>query len=103
MAPPACACGSRWQRSGSNNVASIGRCGRSAVWVKLVGMRVYIRLGQTLGPCLTRLFEDMEMQTETVLFGEVPDRAALYGVLARLRDLDLAMLDMRVEEQDLDD
>lgn len=60
-------------------------------------MRVYIRLGQALGPCCASLFEDMEVRTETVLSGELPDRAALYGVLARLRDLDLAMLDLRVE------
>jgi hypothetical protein len=66
-------------------------------------MRVYIRLGQALGPCFMRLFEDMEVRTETILLGELRDRAALYGVLARLRDTDLSVLDVRVEPSDLDD
>jgi hypothetical protein len=70
---------------------------------KLVGVRVYIRLAQALGPMFASLFDDMDVRTETVLFGELPDRAALYGVLARLRDLDLTTLDVRVEMPDLDD
>jgi len=45
----------------------------------------------------------MDVRTETVLFGDLPDRAALYGVLARLRDLDLAMLDVRVEMSEPED
>lgn len=85
------------------NVARIGRCDPWAGSAKLVGMRVRIRLGQALGPRFASLFEDMEVHTETVLVGELPDRAALHGVLARLRDLDLAMLDVRVEEPDLED
>lgn len=60
-------------------------------------MRVHIRLGQTLGPCLARLFEDMEVRTETVVSGELPDRAALYRALARRPDLDLAMAGVSVE------
>jgi hypothetical protein len=71
-------------------------------WDRLMSMRVYIRLGEALGPRFATLFEDMEVRTETVLCGEFPDRAALYGVLARLRDLDLAMLDVRVEVSDLE-
>jgi hypothetical protein len=76
---------------------------RLADWVTLVGVRVYIRLAEELGPRFARLFDDMEVRMETVLVGEFPDRAALHGVLARLRDLDLAMLDVRVEVPDLDD
>jgi hypothetical protein len=70
--------------------------------VKLVDMRVYIRLAEALGPRFARRFDDLNMRTETVLFGELPDRAALHGVLARLRDLDLAMLDIRVEVSDVE-
>jgi hypothetical protein len=70
--------------------------------VKLVDMRVYIRLAEALGPRFARRFEDLNVRTETVLFGDLPDRAAVFGVLARMRDLDLAMLDVRIEVSELD-
>ena len=60
-------------------------------------MRVYIRLADALGPTYARAFDDLTIRTETVLTGELADEAALHGVLARLRDLDIAMLDLRVE------
>ena len=60
-------------------------------------VRVYIRLAESLGPTYTRAFDDLTIHTETVLTGELPDDAALHGVLARLRDLDIAMVDLRVE------
>lgn len=60
-------------------------------------MKVYIRLAEALGPRFAGAFDDMEVRTETVLSGELRDRAALHGVLDRLRDLDLTMLDVHVE------
>ena len=58
---------------------------------------MHIRLAQPLGPVSASAFDDFQVRTETVLTGEVVDDAALHGVLARLRDLDVAMLDVRVE------
>ena len=66
----------------------------------LGAVKVQIRLAEALGPRFACVFEDLEVRTETVLVGELADRAALHGVLARLRDLDLPMIDLRVEETD---
>ena len=60
-------------------------------------MRVFIRLADALGPTYAHAFDDLKIHTETVLTGELADDAALHGVLARLRDLDIAMLDVHVE------
>ena len=35
---------------------------------------------------------------ETVLSGSVPDQAALYGIISRLRDLGLELISLRSEE-----
>jgi hypothetical protein len=35
---------------------------------------------------------------ETVLTGLIPDQAALYGIISRLRDLGLSMCSLRSEE-----
>jgi hypothetical protein len=35
---------------------------------------------------------------ETILSGVVPDQAALYGIISRLRDLGLSMCSLRSEE-----
>ncbi len=46
-------------------------------------------------------FEGMEMNYEgemTVLRGAVPDQAALHGLLARVRDLNLVLLSMERSE-----
>lgn len=37
---------------------------------------------------------------ETILTGILPDQAALYGVIARLRDLGLTLVSVRQAEQD---
>ena len=66
-------------------------------------MRVYIRLADALGPTYPRAFDDLSIHTETVLTGELADDAALHGVLAQLRDLDIAMLDLRVEGRTSED
>ncbi|MGD8536172.1 MAG: hypothetical protein PVF66_10025 [Candidatus Aminicenantes bacterium] len=48
-------------------------------------------------------FEDMEMNYEgdvTVLKGPVADQAALHGLLARIRDLNLVLLSVEHVESD---
>jgi hypothetical protein len=50
-------------------------------------------------------FEDLEIiqrteEDETVLRGTVTDQAALYGLLAKLRDLGLALLSVDVSEEE---
>ena len=40
---------------------------------------------------------------ETVLTGSVADQAALYGIIARLRDLGLALISVRSEPLQADD
>jgi hypothetical protein len=63
-------------------------------------MKVTIRVGEALGPRFASAFADLTVRNETVLVGEVADDAALHGLLARLRDLDIAMLDVRVEDRE---
>ena len=47
-------------------------------------------------------FEDLTIRTtdqdETILTGDVADQSALYGLLAKLRDLGLALLSVNSEE-----
>lgn len=63
----------------------------------LAVMRVSIRLAETLGPRFSSAFDDFDVRTETVLTADLVDNAALHGVLARLRDLDLSVLDLHVD------
>jgi hypothetical protein len=55
-----------------------------------------IRIRGTLSPELVEWFEGMEISQEadgaTVLSGPVPDQAALHGLLARIRDLNLTLI-----------
>ncbi len=54
-------------------------------------LHVEVRVKGFIPPEWTDWFEDLTIATpspdETVLVGELPDQAALYGLLARLRDL----------------
>ena len=51
------------------------------------------------GVASTRLLEslcaEVEMQADTVLHGAVQDQAALHGLLARIRDVGLELVDVR--------
>lgn len=56
-----------------------------------------IRINGHLGPTLLTAFPALVAQQEgpeTVLTGELPDAAALYGVLAQLESLGLDLLDV---------
>jgi hypothetical protein len=58
--------------------------------------RYEIRVQETLDPELAEWFDGMEIRLEadgtTVLAGVVQDQAALHGILARVRDLNLTLL-----------
>ena len=64
----------------------------------LSGMRYEIRLAGTLSDSLLGAFPDLDAERcggETVLVGELPDRAALHGVLAEVEALGLELLELR--------
>jgi hypothetical protein len=44
---------------------------------------------------LESLCADVEMNADTVLYGNVADQAALHGLLARISDLGLEIVDVR--------
>ena len=64
--------------------------------------RVYeIRMQGELTPRWSCWFADLAVEThdgETVIVGPVDDQAALHGLLARIRDLGLPLLAVRVLE-----
>jgi hypothetical protein len=63
------------------------------------GCRYAIRVERHLGPAAAALFPEFDVRPEadgsTVLTGDVPDQAALHGVLARVRDLGLVLTEVR--------
>ena len=42
-------------------------------------------------------------QYQTILVGEFPDQAALYGLIAKLRDLGLALISVNPQIEDIDE
>jgi hypothetical protein len=65
--------------------------------------KVEIRIKGQIDPHWSTWFEDLAIestgQDETVLRGTVADQGALYGLLARLRDLGLRLLSVVCEEE----
>ena len=67
------------------------------------GARRYeIRVAEPLAAGWSKWFEDLEItpaaegeEGEAVLRGSLPDQAALYGVLGRLRNLNLTLIAVR--------
>ena len=63
------------------------------------GCTYAIRVQRHLGPAAAALFPGLEARHEadgsTILTGDLPDQAALHGVLARVRDLGLVLLEVR--------
>jgi hypothetical protein len=59
-------------------------------------LRAEIRVKGQIAAHWSDWFEDLEIthteQDETILTGEVADQSALYGLLAKLRDLGLPLL-----------
>ena len=65
-------------------------------------MRYEIRLQGLLGPEWAEWFDGMEIRAEaggrTVLSGPIADQAALHGLLARVRDLNLVLVSVNPVE-----
>src|SRR5262249_36628275 len=61
--------------------------------------RYELRVGAALDPRWSAWFDDMEIAPEsdevTIIAGDVMDQAALHGLLAKVRDLGLRLLDVR--------
>lgn len=62
-------------------------------------MRVSIRLGGALGQRYAAAFDEFTIRTESLLTADLPDSAALHSVLTRLRDLDIPMLDLHIDQE----
>ena len=66
-------------------------------------MHYRIRVAGEPGPLWSEWFPGLTAvagQGETCLTGHLPDQAALHGVLARLRDLNLRLLSVSSEDDD---
>jgi hypothetical protein len=65
-------------------------------------LRVEIRIKGHIAPHWSDWFEGLTINyaedDETVLTGDVPDQAALFGLLARVRDLGLGLLSVNSVE-----
>lgn len=59
------------------------------------GATYELRLRGPVSSHAVGVFEELDMQTDTVVSGVVQDQAALHGVLERIRDLGLELLDVR--------
>jgi len=71
----------------------------------LLAMRYEIRIAGALSDSLLGAFPDLDPERcigETVLVGELPDQAALHGVLAQIEALGLELLEVRRRPESLE-
>ncbi len=54
-----------------------------------------IRVTGPIGPLMAAAFDDVTLRSETVIETKCPDQAALHGLLARIRDLGLDLVEIR--------
>ena len=63
-----------------------------------------IRIEEPLDLCHSEWFSDVEMirtESQTILRCQLPDQTALFGVLARVRDLNLTLISVQIIETQL--
>ena len=69
--------------------------------------RTEIRVKGKISPTWSEWFGDLQLQDgsdETILVGELPDMAAVYGVISRLGSLVIPLISVRcIEDQDRKD
>lgn len=61
-------------------------------------VKAFIRVGQAIGPTMAAAFEDLDVQPQTIISGDIADDAALHGILARCRDLGIPVVDVRTSD-----
>lgn len=60
----------------------------------MAGATYELRVRGAVSTLALTVFEEMDMTSETILSGVVQDQAALHGLIERIRDLGLVLIDV---------